>query len=69
MLMDHRLKFNKNLVHSMKIDFVLENSADSGEMSHYVAFYLDLHCLPSTSLGISGQSKIKNILGMITIQI
>ena len=30
---------------SLKIDFVLANSADLDEMLHYVAFHLGLHCL------------------------
>ena len=30
---------------SLKIDFVLVNSADPDEMPHYVAFHLGLHCL------------------------
>ena len=32
---------------SLKIDFVLKNSADPDEIPHYVAFHLDLHCLPN----------------------
>ena len=36
----------KNFVfHSLKIDFVLANSADPDEMPHYAAFHLGLHCL------------------------
>ena len=31
---------------SLKIDFILANSADRDEMPKYVAFYLGLHCLP-----------------------
>ena len=31
---------------SLKIGFVLANSADPDEMLHYAAFYLGLHCLP-----------------------
>ena len=31
---------------SLKIDFVLANSADPDEMPHYAAFHLGLHCLP-----------------------
>ena len=30
---------------SVKIDFVLANSADPDEMLHYAAFHLGLHCL------------------------
>ena len=31
---------------SLKIHFVLANSADPDEMQHYVAFHQGLHCLP-----------------------
>ena len=32
---------------SLKVDvLILANSADSGEMQHYAAFHLGLHCLP-----------------------
>ena len=31
---------------SLKSDFVLANSANPDEMSHYAVFYLELHCLP-----------------------
>ena len=31
---------------SLKIDFVLANSADPDEMLHYAVFHLGLHCLP-----------------------
>ena len=30
---------------SLKIDFVLANSADPDEMPHYASFHLCLHCL------------------------
>ena len=41
------LLFPKNIIfHSLKTDFVLQNSADPDEMSHYVTFHLGLHCLP-----------------------
>ena len=30
---------------SLKMNFVLANSADPYEMPHYVAFHLGLHCL------------------------
>ena len=42
-------------ISSLKIDFVLANSADSYEMPHYVAFHMGLHFLPRYPLG-----KIKN---------
>ena len=35
----------KNCI-SLKIDFVLANSADPDEMPHYAAFHLGLHCWP-----------------------
>ena len=31
---------------TLKIIFVLANSADSDEMPHYAAFHLGFHCLP-----------------------
>ena len=31
---------------SLKMDFVLANSAEPDKMQHYVAFHLGLHCLP-----------------------
>ena len=46
-LRGHRLKFPKNIVFlSLKIDFVLANSADPDEMLHNVAFHQGLRCLP-----------------------
>ena len=36
----------KNDCISLKMDFVLENSADTNEMPHYAAFHLGLNCLP-----------------------
>ena len=35
---------------SLKIDFVLTNSADPDEMPHYAAFHQDLYCIQSTEL-------------------
>ena len=41
-------RISKNIVYlSLKIDFVLANSADPGEMPHYAAFHLGLHCSTS----------------------
>ena len=34
------------VLQSLKIVFILANSADPGEMQHYAAFHLGLHCLP-----------------------
>ena len=43
--------FQKNIVlFSLKIDFVLANSAEHGEMLHNAAFHLGLHCLPKYSI-------------------
>ena len=39
-----KLNFKKIYI-SLKIGFVLANSADPHEMLHYVALYLGLHCL------------------------
>ena len=37
---------NYDVCLSMKIVFILANSADPDEIQHYAAFHLDLHCLP-----------------------
>ena len=31
---------------SLKIDFIIKNSAEPNEMSHYATFHLGRHCLP-----------------------
>ena len=36
---------SKTVFLSLKIDFVLANSADPYEMPHYAAFHRGLHCL------------------------
>ena len=39
--------FKKNIIFlSLKMDFVLANSADTDKMMHYAVFHLGLHCLP-----------------------
>ena len=38
---------------SLKIVFILANSADSDEMPHYAAFHLGLHCLTKYLLFLS----------------
>ena len=44
---------------SVKIVFVLGNSADPDEMPLYAAFHLGLHCLTcSTILGLSGHQSL-----------
>ena len=41
------LKFQENIVFlSLKIDFVLANSANPDEMPPYSALHLGLHCFP-----------------------
>ena len=46
-LRGNRLSFTQNIIFlSLKIDFVLANSADPGEMSPYVEFHLDFHIMP-----------------------
>ena len=37
--------YNKNVFLTLKIEFVLANSADPNEMPDSAAFHLDLHCL------------------------
>ena len=45
-LSGHRLLFQNNIVFlSVKIIFILANSADPDEMLHSVPFYLGFHCL------------------------
>ena len=31
---------------SLKVVFILANSADTDEMQHFAAFHMGLHCLP-----------------------
>ena len=48
---------------SLRINFVLANSADPDEMTHSAAFHLRLHC-ESTHLGVSSVYKgLMSILG------
>ena len=42
---------------SLKIYFVLANSADPDEMLHYAAFHLGLHCLPNCPFRGLGSTK------------
>ena len=37
---------NYDVFLSLKIVLILANNADPGEMQHYAAFHLGLHCLP-----------------------
>ena len=45
---------------SLKIDFVLANSADPDEMPHYVAFHLGLHCLSKYWFRSSGPQRVND---------
>ena len=55
--------FLLNGVHlSLKIDFILTNSADSDEMSPYATFHLSLTVCPSTCLRVSKMKRAKNKL-------
>ena len=38
---------NLNIILSLKIAFILENSVDPDEIFHYVTFHLGLHSLPN----------------------
>ena len=38
---------------SLKIVFVLVDSVDHGEMSHYATFHLGIHCCQSMYLGVA----------------
>ena len=45
-LRNHRLQFSNTIEFlSLKIFSALPNSIDNDEISHPVAFHLDLHCL------------------------
>ena len=44
---------------SLKIDFILANSADTDEMPHHAAFHLGLHCLPKYPFMGSGPKSVK----------
>ena len=48
--------FKTYLFLSLKIDFVLANSADPDEMLNYMAFHLGLRCLPTRGFW---SSKVK----------
>ena len=41
--------------------FVLANSADPNEMSHYATFHLGLHCLPKYIVPILGVSSLQRL--------
>ena len=52
-------KFPKvGVLQSLKIIYILANSADPDEMPHFVAFHLDLHFLPSTSSGVFSLQRV-----------
>ena len=43
---------------SLRIDFVLANSADPDEMPRYAAFHPGRHSLQSTHLGVSSPQRV-----------
>ena len=43
---------------SLKMDFVLANSADPDEMLHYAAFHLVFTVSQHTHLGVSGLQRV-----------
>ena len=43
---------------SLKIDFVLANSADPGKMQPYASFHLGLHYLPKCRFGVSSPERV-----------
>ena len=70
-LRGHRVLFQKiKLILALKIDFVVANSADPDEMSHYGAFHLCLHCLskyPFRGFWFTMKKHLGRILIMKTI--
>ena len=52
------LKNNHKLSLSLKIDFVLTNSADHDELPHDAAFHQYLHCLPKYPLRVFWYTKV-----------
>ena len=53
---------NYDTVLSLKIVFILANSADPDEMSHYAVFHQGFHCLPICQFtGISRLKRVKHI--------
>ena len=46
--------FNYDVMLSLKIVLILANSADPDEMQ----YYLGLHCLPNTHLGVSRIQRV-----------
>ena len=51
--------FKKYCIFSLKIDFVLANSADPDEMPHNAAFNIGLHRLLKYQFWVSGLQRIK----------
>ena len=47
---------------SLKIVFVIANSVDTDEMPRYVAFHLDVRCLPKNALGVTSIERVKTHL-------
>ena len=57
--MGHRYNFSNNYVlQSLKIVFIIANSADPDEMPPIAAFHLGFHCMPKLNLGVSSIQKV-----------
>ena len=50
--------FNYDVFLFSKVVLILANGADPGEIQHYVAFHLGLHCLPNYRYGISSIQRV-----------
>ena len=67
LLRGRRLYFQNIALLSLRIDFVLTDSAYPDEMSHSAAFYLGLHCLPKYPF--RGLLVFKGLKGTATLMI
>ena len=55
----HMLEFpDQDELHSLRIVFILANSADPDEMLHVAAFHLCFHCLPKYRLGVLSIQRV-----------
>ena len=53
--------FKYDVFLSYKVVLILANGADTGEIQHYVAFYLGLHCLPNYHYGNSSIQRVNTL--------
>ena len=49
---------------SLKIDFVLANSADLDEIQYHAAFHLGLHCCQRTHLGVFCLQRVNDMISI-----